>query len=239
MEEALENERPFTDFFPSARQFPPGHSFHYSNLGFGIIGCVLESVLDNPVGEIFRICLFEPLLMNATLEGSLLPENSIMPVSRVLPWKKGNDMILTTLGSRPLLTTDPLRHYGHTAGSMYTDIFSLEKLLLVLKDNHCHFLKKSSISAMKASLASYGPLSPTLSYGFGLLRINDPRLSESCIYGHQGFAYGCADGAFWEEKTGRIFIILNGGCSEARIGRLGVANRDFLQWAFRKELSSW
>lgn len=239
LEAALESGRPFTDFFPSVRQFPPGHSFHYSNLGFGIIGCILESVLDNPVGDIFRIYLFEPLRMNATLEGSLLPVNSIMPVSRILPWKKGNDMILTSLGSRPLMAPDPLRHYGHTAGSMYTDIFSLKKLLRVLTVNDSHFLKDCSISAMKTSHASYGSLSPTLSYGLGLLRINDSVLSESCIYGHQGFAYGCADGAFWEDKTGRIMIMLNGGCSEARTGRLGVANRDLLQWAFRKELPSW
>ena len=73
----------------------------------------------------------------------------------------------------------------------------------------------------------------------GVLRILDPAISGSLVYGHQGFAYGCADGAFWEADTGRIMITLNGGCSEARSGRLGLANRDFLRWAFRKELPSW
>ena len=128
LEESLEKGIPFTQYFPAVRRFPPGHSFHYSNLGFGIIGCVLESVLNRSVGEIYRHYLFEPLHMNATLEGCLLPENMIMPVTRILPWKKGHDLVCTVLGSNPLHTPDPLRHYGHTAGSMYTDILSLEKL---------------------------------------------------------------------------------------------------------------
>jgi hypothetical protein len=44
---------------------------------------------------------------------------------------------------------------------------------------------------------------------------------------------------FWEDSTGNIMILLNGGCSEARYGRLGCANYDFLRWAFRKEIPSW
>ena len=92
---------------------------------------------------------------------------------------------------------------------------------------------------MRTPVTSYGPASPTLSYGHGLLIVDDRRISPKKILGHQGFAYGCGDGAFWEDETGRLIIFLNGGCSEARSGRLGSANRDFLTWAFRKELPSW
>ena len=239
LESRLENGVPFTCLFPAVRHDSPGRSFHYSNLGFGIVGSILESVLDKPLGEIYRQHLFGPLQMNATLEGCTLPPDRIMPVSRVLPWHKEKDLILTPLGSHPLRCPDPLRHYGHSAGSMYTDIRSLEKLLHVLTDDSSGFLSFHSGSLMKRTFSSYGSLSPTLSYGLGLLRIDDPFISDSPVYGHQGFAYGCADGAFWEESTGRILIFLNGGCSEARNGRLGTANRDFLRWAFRKELPSW
>lgn len=239
LEEKLENGIPFTRFLRSAQLFPSGESFHYSNLGFGLIGCILESVLSKPVGEIYKQYLFEPLHMNSTLEGCLLPPDSIMPVTRIFPWRKENDLILTKLGSKPLLQPDPLRHYGHTAGSLYTDIFSLVKLLHVLTEHNHHYLSNHSVSKMKQIYGSYGYVSPTLSYGLGLLRIDDPYISDSCVYGHQGFAYGCADGAFWEEGTGRLFVFLNGGCSEARLGRLGHANRDLLHWAFRKELPLW
>lgn len=239
LEASLENNVPFSDLLEESRFSRPGRVFCYSNLGFGLIGCVLESVLDRPVGEIFRRFLFEPLGMNATLEGCLLPSDRIMPVTRVLPYHKGQDLILTRLGSIPLLTPDPIRHYGHTAGSMYTDILSLQRLLNVLIYGDNNYLTERSRHEICDMHAVYGKVSPTLSYGYGLLRINDPSISENMILGHQGFAYGCADGAFWESNTGRIMIILNGGCSEARDGRLGLLNRDMLRWAFRKEIPTW
>ncbi len=239
LETALENGIPFPELLQNVRLFSPGDAFHYSNLGFGLIGCVMESVLHCPVGVIFRNYLFSPLNMNATLEGCLLPRETIMPVTRILPYRKGSDLVITKLGSVPLTSEDPLRHYGHTAGSMYTDIFSLRKLFHVLTNKDVSFLSEAAVNQMKREHASYGPVSPSLSYGLGLLRINDPSISEHCIYGHQGFAYGCVDGAFWEEDTGNMLITLNGGCCEARSGRLGISNRDFMRWAFRKELPLW
>ena len=239
IESAVNQGIPFTEFLPSSRRFLPGSSFHYSNFGFGIIGCILEAVYSKPVGQIFRERLFEPLQMNASLEAYTLPVDRIMPVTRVLPYRKDRDVTVTELGTKPLLSPDPLRHYGHTAGSMYTDILSLQKLLnvLILKDND--YLSEERKKEMLLEHASYGSLSPTLSYGLGLLRISDPALSDGLIYGHQGFAYGCVDGAFWEENTGRSVIILNGGAGEARTGRLGLLNRDILRWAFRKEMPVW
>ncbi len=162
-----------------------------------------------------------------------------MPVTRVLPYAVGKDVVITKLGSRPLLSPDPLRHYGHTAGSMYTDILSLQKLLDTLVRDDADYLSAPMKAEIRRQHASYGSLSPTLSYGLGLLRIDDPSVSDSPVYGHQGFAYGCVDGAFWEENTGRSVIMLNGGAGEARTGRLGLLNRDILRWAFRKELPAW
>ena len=239
LESSLERGVSFTDLLPSARQFKPGKTFHYSNFGFGLIGCVLEAVFDQPVGSVFRQYLFDPLHMRATLEGCLLPKEQIMPVTRILPYRKGNDLILTRLGSVPITQPDPFRHFGHTAGSMYTDAASLQTLLHVLRCEDHGFLSADARNLMIREHASYGPISPSLSYGLGILRINDSSISDGYVYGHQGFAYGCADGAFWEENTGRIMITLNGGCSEARTGRLGLANRDFLRWAFRKEIPAW
>lgn len=239
LETFLQKGIPFTAFLHDCRSSRPGETFHYSNLGFGLIGSLMEAVLDQPVGKIFQDFLFGPLEMDATLEGCLLPPERIMPVTRIFPYRSGHDLILTPLGSKPLVSADPLYHYGHTAGSMYTDIISLQKLLDVLIRNEQSFLSSRMLTEMCSRQASYGAVSPTLSYGYGLLRIKDPTISDSMILGHQGFAYGCADGAFWEESTGRSLIMLNGGSSEARQGRLGLLNRDLLRWAFRKELPSW
>lgn len=239
LEQSVENGIPFPDVLSVSRCFTPGAEFHYSNLGFGLIGCILEQVLQIPLSAVFSQYLFSPLDMNATLEGCCIPRNKIMPVTRILPYHKGSEVIVTRLGSASLTHPDPLRHYGHTAGSMYTDILSLYQLFKMLASDGDGYISSSALNDMKAKHASYGRLSPTLSYGLGLLRISDPFVSDNIVYGHQGFAYGCADGAFWDDRTKCLFITLNGGCSEARKGRLGAANRDLLHWAYRKELPSW
>lgn len=237
LESLLLRRAPFPEAVSGARVSEPGSAFRYSNLGFGLLGCVFESILDLPLGQIYQQYLFEPLEMNASIEGCRLPQGSIMPVSRLLPWHEGSALTVPELGRIPLESPDPLTHYAHSAGSMYTDLPSLEKLLLHIRDRDQSL--PSSSASMRTKQAEYGALSPTLSYGSGLLIIRDPRLSSGPVYGHQGFAYGCVDGAFWEEETGRIMISLNGGCSEARTGRLGLSNFDLCRYAFRKELPAW
>lgn len=239
LEKLLESGAPYPDAVRGVRFAEPGTAFRYSNLGIGLIGCILETVSGRPLGALFREKLFGPLGMNASIEGCLVPPEKIMPVIRVLPYRPGTGLTLTELGRIPLDHLDPLRHYGHTAGSMYTDITSLRKMLDCIRNDGAPLLSEESASLMKKQHAVYGAISPALSYGLGLLMIRDPALSSGRILGHQGFAYGCADGAFWEEDTGRVMIILNGGCSEARTGRLGLCNRDMLRWAFRKELPQW
>lgn len=239
LETAMAKGTPYPQVLRGARAGAPGSAFRYSNLGFGLVGCLLEAVTNQPLEKLFQERLFEPLGMRATLAGSTLREEEILPITRIFPYRKGRDVTLTELGKKPLDQADPLRHYGYTAGSLYTDIRSLEKLFRVLMNPDDPFLSALSRAEMQKEHASYGRLSPTLSYGLGLLRIRDASMADRLILGHQGFAYGCVDGAFWEEDTSRLIIHLNGGCSEARSGRLGLCNRDLCRWAFRKEFPAW
>ena len=92
---------------------------------------------------------------------------------------------------------------------------------------------------MMAEMICVQSSTPTRTYGLGLVLLNRPAISAHRLLGHQGFAYGCVDGAFIEEDTGRKVIFLNGGASEARDGKLGLVNKDVLTWAFRKEFPVW
>ena len=239
LEAMLNRNRPYTEAVSGCRTDTPGKSFRYSNLGYGLIGCVLEYLMDQPLEQIYQDYLFRPLGMNATLEGCSLPSDQIMPVIRMLPYRAENALTVTSLGRNPLHQPDPLRHYGHSAGSMYTDLPSLTRLVCCIRDGGDPLLSRQYSWYMKKEVSSYGSLSPTLAYGSGLLIIRDRRISDAPVFGHQGFAYGCVDGAFWEEATGNIIVSLNGGCSEARTGRLGIANLDLCRWAFRKEMPKW
>ena len=239
LENALLNGIPFPDLMKGSLRDKSQKPFHYSNLGYGLLGCLLEAAYNQPVSDIVREKVFKPLEMNATLEASSLDPGNIVPITRILPFDPKNEIVITELGKIPLNKPDPLRHYGHTAGAMYTDIDSLHKLMKCIMKDGKPVLESNIGRKMKEDYAAYGKLDKKLFYGLGLLIIRDPNISESRILGHQGFAYGCADGAFWEEDTGRMIIFLNGGASEARVGRLGLCNRDLLRWAMRKELPKW
>lgn len=225
------------------RSAEPGKTFSYCNFGFGLLGCVIEQATGLPVSAAVHDLVLRPLCMRGTLDASTLDEQTVMPVTRVLSRQRKPDVRVTPLGRIHLKEPDPLRHYGHTAGALYTDAASLSRLLTmiagqgVLEGNR--FLSASLIGQMTSAQAVYGRISPSLSYGLGLLIVEDKALGAGRILGHQGFAYGCVDGAFFEESTGRQMIFLNGGCSEARTGRLGLCNRDMLRWAFRKEMPLW
>ena len=217
----------------------PGEQMEYCNFGFGLLGCLLENVTGMCISELFRVKLFEPLGMRATLDASTLDESCIMPISRVLPYKKGNDVTITKLGRVPLEKPDPLRHFGHTAGAMYTDAPSLSRLLDLIGGVGMIDGKRLVSAGLMAEMTRVQSSTPTRTYGLGLVLLNRPGISEHRLLGHQGFAYGCVDGAFIEVGTGRKVVFLNGGASEAREGKLGLVNKAVLTWAFRKEFPAW
>lgn len=219
--------------------YPPGQVMEYSNFGYGLLGCVLEHVTGQSISELFRRKLFAPLGMRATLDASTLDESLIMPISRVLPYRKGNDVTITKLGRIPLDHPDPLRHFGHTAGAMYTDAASLSKMLDLIGGMGVIDGRRLVSAEMMAEMTRVQSSTATRTYGLGLVLLNRPEISDKRLLGHQGFAYGCVDGAFIEEGTGRKVVFLNGGASEAREGKLGLVNRDILTWAFRKEFPTW
>lgn len=241
MDKALREHASFDDVLATEgiRIGKPGAQMEYCNLGFGLLGCLLENMTGKCISELFRTKLFDKLGMRATLDASLLHETDIMPISRVLPYKAGHDVTITRLGRIPLNAPDPLRHFGHTAGAMYTDAPSLVKLLqLILGKGNYHGVQYVSEHLMNEMIRTQSS-TPTRTYGLGLVLLNRPEISSNRLLGHQGFAYGCVDGAFIEEGSGKTVVFLNGGASEARTGKLGLVNRDVLTWAFRKEFATW
>ncbi len=222
----------------------PGEQFAYCNLGFGLLGCLFEQTTGQPLEDVFRSRLFAPLGMRATLDGSTLAGRLVMPISRVLPYRPGRDVTVPALGRRPLSAADPAHRFGHTAGALYTDAPSLSRLLTLIASGGVwegkRLVSEDAIREMTTQQSFSGPAHrPERRYGLGLVILRRPDLSDRRILGHQGFAYGCVDGAFYEESTGRQVIFLCGGASEARQGRLGLCNRDLLRWALKEEIPSW
>ena len=241
MDAALREGRPFDDVLSAegVRAGRPGEQMAYCNFGFGLIGCLLEHTTGQCIHDLFYQRLFVPLGMRATLDAASLDEGSIMPISRVLPYRAGQDVTVTALGRTALTAPNPERHFGHTAGAMYTDCASLARLLMLIGNGGIIDGQRLVSEAMMHEMTMLQSSTRTRTYGLGLVLLERSGISERRLLGHQGFAYGCVDGAFIEEGTGRMVVFLNGGASEARTGKLGLVNRDVLTWALRKEMPSW
>ncbi len=240
-DKALRNGLPFHNVLgqPDVRFTAPGTQMAYCNLGFGLLGCLLENVTGLSIEHLFQEKLFRPLGMRATMDASTLDESSIMPISRVLPYRAGQDVTITAFGRHSIAEADPLRHFGHTAGAMYTDAQSLTRLLQLIASKGTLEGRQLISVPLMTEMTSLQASTATRTYGLGLVLLDRPAISPHRLLGHQGFAYGCVDGAFIEEGTGRMIVFLNGGASEARNGRLGLVNRDVLTWALREEMPSW
>lgn len=128
---------------------------------------------------------------------------------------------MTALGRHPLQKLNPLCHYGHTAGAMYTDGRSVLQMLTLIHQRGTMDETRLIGESLMQEMTRRQSATPTRTYGLGLVILNRPEISPRQLLGHQGFAYGCVDGAFIEEETGRAVVFLNGGASEARTGRWG------------------
>ena len=224
---------------PYLRFAEPGRQFRYCNFGYGLLGCVIEQASGLTVSEAMHSLVFEPLAMDAALDASALPEERIMGIERILS-RSHAQVRKTELGRKPLTSPDPLRHYGHTAGAMYATVSAIDRLLSVFSGNGAGVVKPETAAEMMQPQADYGPADPGLHYGLGLFLVDRPEISPNRLIGHQGFAYGCVDGAFWECGTGRSVVFLNGGASELRLnGRMAAVNVDVLRWALKEEIPAW
>lgn len=104
LDDCLKEGKPYTELLrqPEIRACAPGQQLIYSNFGFGLLGCILERQTGLCIEPLFQEMLFRPLHMRATLDASTLNEAEIMPITRVLPYRAGQELRVTALGRHPL-----------------------------------------------------------------------------------------------------------------------------------------
>jgi CubicO group peptidase (beta-lactamase class C family) len=215
-------------------QAAPGEAFRYSNLGAGMVGSVMERATGQSLEALMHELVFDPLEMNASYTLAHWPDAyNVANIYRVLPARKrpvfDADRRFET--ADPLAAPDPEHHYLIAAGNLFTDAPSLGKLLCVLAKGGGPLLSAETISLMKTPVAAYGKHAPFMRHGLGLALMEDQKLCPGRVFGHQGFAYGAAEGVFYHEGTGNGLVFLNSGASELRRDNLACVNRDLIAWA--------
>ena len=174
----------------------PGASFHYTNLGAGVMGCVMEAASGETFESVMQRCVFKPLSIRASYAPSLIvPHDDLADGYGVrvplLPPKRKYDA--AALCQNPAPVYSPERDYLIAAGRMITDSHGLSRLVRLLGDGGgIGVLSGESLSMMRSpqdGLGGVGTCARGLNTAFlpGVFDGFDP-------VGHQGVAYGmCAE----------------------------------------------
>ena len=116
---ACRDHPPLSALFPGDCFAPAPDRFVYSNLGAGVIACVLEGMLGQDFEAIMQRALFEPLGIVATFYPQKAGEN-MADAFRVLPAQAAPTLNNALRRARPLPAPapDPARHYLLSQGNL-------------------------------------------------------------------------------------------------------------------------
>jgi len=154
---------------PAKLALPPGRFRHYSNLGFGLLGAVVERVAGQPWRAVLQQRLLDPIGLKDTAPD---PRNPYAPGYLVHPW-------LQQLREEPIPDTRAMA----AAGQLWSTADDLLKWGAVLADGHDGVLDPDTAEEMRSPIAIVDPQRWTLGSGLGL-QLN--RLGERVYCGHSG-----------------------------------------------------
>ena len=201
----------------------PGIKWEYSNLGAGIAGVVMESATGTDFETLMQETVFRPLGVTATYYPQKA-QGDLADAVRILPRSKTPNFNAAERRSRPLppAEVNPEQHYNFAHGNLCVSAPELAKLGMA--GMIPGFLTEASLREMRRPIASFGDRAHNLSQGIGTFILNEPRVCERLLYGHQGMAYGAVHGLFFDPVQEKGLSVLTTGASEARRGVLADLN---------------
>ena len=209
--------------------FAPGTAFHYSNLGAGAAGVVLERASGMPFDALLRARVFDPLGIRASYDPRrIVPTGDLADgysVRGFLPPRLRYDA--AALAARPPEPFDPERDYLIAAGRMITDSHGMERLIRLLASRDgMGVLSPASLHLMRS--AQHGaPGICDLERGLNAAFLPDVFEGFSPV-GHQGVAYGMCAELFADVQSGAGVGVMTSGVRLVRQPPLMRAGFDLL-----------
>lgn len=213
----------------------PGEKWQYSNLGAGLVGCVLEGALGCSFEQLMQRHFFKPLGVTASFYPQFIA-GTLADARRVLPPARTPGFDAQQRKARPAKGADearPFEHYLMAQGNACMAAEDLERAVQALM--RPGYLREDTLRTMHTPVADFGERSRYMRQGPGLFRLEDVRVHKASLFGHQGNAYGAVHGAFFEPKTKRGMVFLSVGVSEARREFLADIVEDLLRFSFAED----
>lgn len=189
----------------------PGEAFHYSNLGAGAAGVVMERAAEKPLDDIMQDLVFSPLAIRASYDPRRISPRSDLAngysMHFPLPLLKYNAQALAKRKPEPF---DPERDYLCAAGRLITDSRGMAALLgLLASHGEMGVLSAPSLDLMRAPQDGLGGVGQI---GRGLNTAALPSVFPGFSpVGHQGVAYGMCAELFADPTTGAGVGVMTSG----------------------------
>ena len=211
----------------------PGAAFHYSNLGAGVAGCVMERAAGLPLDDIMQQRVFAPLGVRAHYDPRrILPAGDLADgysVRGLLPPVRRYDA--AALAARPAQPFDPERDFLCAAGRLITDSAGMAALIrLLASGDGLGVLRGESLRLMRTPQDGLGGITAC---GRGLNTAFLPGVFPGFdAVGHQGVAYGMCAELFADPQRGAGVGVMTSGTRLVRTPPLMRAGFDLLALGF-------
>ena len=211
----------------------PGKSFHYTNLGAGVAGVVLERAAGMPLDELMQRRVFAPLRIRASYDPRrIVPPEDLADgygVRPLLPPRLRYDA--AALSARPPEPFDPERDYLSAAGRLITDSAGMAALVrLLASQDGMGVLPAPLLWLMRTPQDGMGGV---VRAGRGLNTALLPGVFEGFSpVGHQGVAYGMCAELFADPACGCGVGVMTSGVRLVREGPLMRPGLELLALGF-------
>jgi CubicO group peptidase (beta-lactamase class C family) len=179
--------------FTAAAEVPhgAGRRFHYSNLGFAVLGEVVARIRGRPWADVIRDEVLLPLGMTRT---TTRPDGAAAQGWAVHPWAD-------------VLQPEPEHDAGAMApaGQLWATLHDLGRFAAFLLGDVPGVLAQESLEEMRAPATVDGSATGWRAYGLGL---ESTRIGGVTYYGHGGSMPGFQAGVFVDprERTGAVLL---------------------------------
>jgi D-alanyl-D-alanine carboxypeptidase len=172
-----------------------GSGFDYSNTNYIATGLLVEKVTRHPLATVLDHRIFRPLHLRHTSFATVTPANiahGYVPAD----WNPAHD-------GTPYDLTALNASHAWAAGAIVSNAADVSTFYRALFGGR--LLAPAQLRAMKTTVAQ-DPSDPRskFRYGLGIERIRD---ACGANWGHGGAIFGYSTAAYWNERTGRTFVL--------------------------------
>lgn len=219
-------------------EYAPGRGYEYCNLGFNMVGAIIERVSGNR----FDVHISKRILKPLGLYGGYCVDSlDAARFATLYSFDKSSGFRASDQAYDP--RRDEIANYvlGYSTpvfsptGGLKMSAPDLARYMIMHMNAGRHgsvriLSKKSSRLMQKAVAKKEG-------YCLGLRRVNDLIAGKTMI-GHQGNAYGLHSAMFFQPKERFGFVVLSNGCDPASSGEINNALRETILILYQNFISA-